>query len=153
MLEHKANINYSKINNYIYLGTNACCQLRFDVKLLNKGISANISLEDERIDQPRGVDYSLWLPVIDDQSPSQEQLVVGTSFMSELIAHRIKIFVHCKFGHGRSPALVIAYFIAQGMSLQASHDYVKSRRPEIHLTKAQLVGLKKFAQTQAKNRK
>ncbi|MFH0951486.1 MAG: dual specificity protein phosphatase family protein [bacterium] len=150
---HQADINYSQINNYIYLGTNACCQLQFDRKLLSKGIRANISLEDERLDQPRGVDYSLWLPVIDDQSPSQAQLAVGTEFMKELVAHKIKIFVHCKLGHGRSPTLIIAYFIAQGMTLKAAHDYVKARRSEIHLTKAQIAGLKKFAKQYQKLRR
>ncbi|KKR14682.1 MAG: Dual specificity protein phosphatase [Candidatus Falkowbacteria bacterium GW2011_GWA2_39_24] len=142
---HTATIHYSQINNYIYLGTNNCCQLNFDKKLLDKGIRANISLEDERLDQPRGVDYYLWLPVIDDQSPSQEQLAVGTAFITELVANKIKVFVHCKLGHGRSPTLVIAYLISQGMTLKAAHDYVKARRPEVHLTKAQEVGLKKFA--------
>ena len=57
MKEHpKTKFEYSKINEYIYIGTNQCCQMHFNKKLLKKGIKADISVEKEKIDATEGVD-------------------------------------------------------------------------------------------------
>ncbi len=46
---------YSKITEYIYIGTNQCCQMHFKKSLLKKGVNADISLEKENLDTPYGV--------------------------------------------------------------------------------------------------
>lgn len=147
MKKHGVQVEYSKITNYIYLGSNECCETFFKKKLLAQGIQADISLEIEKLDQPHGVNYFLWLPTPDKQPPTAKQLELGVSFMEELIANRIKMYVHCKYGHGRSPTLVVAYFVAHGsLSLQAAIDFVKAKRPEVHFNAQQLAGLRAFAQ-------
>ncbi|MBI4415228.1 MAG: dual specificity protein phosphatase family protein [Candidatus Kerfeldbacteria bacterium] len=141
-----AMINYSRITPGIYLGTNACCQRHFDLKLLRRGITADISLEAERIDAPRGVDYFLWLPTPDHSSPSQKDLDLGSQDIDWFVRHKEKVYVHCKNGHGRSPTLLAAYFIRyQGMTVQQAITAIKHRRSEIHLEASQRHALEVYA--------
>lgn len=134
---------YSKITKYIYLGTNQCCTTHFKKKLLAKNIRADISLEKERLDSPFGVDYFLWLPVKDKMSPTQKQLLVGARMIKDLVDNKIKVYVHCKRGHSRSPSLVAAYFILEGEGAEKALGRIRAKRG-IHLTKDQLDGLRKF---------
>lgn len=137
-------LEFSRITPYIYLGTNMCCQVHFDARLAKKGIEADISLEYDSIDTPRGVKYFLWLPVKDHTAPSIETLKIGSAALTELMKNKVKTYVHCKQGHGRSPTLIAAYFILQGKNWESSVNYIKRKRPSIHLTKSQVSILRKF---------
>ncbi len=48
---------YDQVTEHIYVGTNQCCIVHFDESLLEAGIRADISLEQERLDTPFGVDF------------------------------------------------------------------------------------------------
>ena len=135
---------YSKITNYIYLGTNQCCQVHFKKELLKRGITADISLEKEKIDAPFGVDYYLWLPVKDHAAPSQKQLKIGIDFIEDLIKNKIKVYIHCQRGHGRAPTLVAAYLVSKGKTVEQAVDFIKKKRPVIHPNKVQINALKRF---------
>lgn len=141
---NKIPFEYSKINEYIYIGTNQCCQMHFKKGLLAKGIKADISIEKEKIDSPLGVDYFLWLPVSDFKAPSQKQIKIGADVIKECVDNKIKVYVHCKRGHGRSPAMVAAYFIQEGMKMNDAIKKIKAKRKSIHLQKSQIAALKKF---------
>jgi protein-tyrosine phosphatase len=134
---------YNKITEYIYLGTNQCCQMHFNKLLLKKGVKADVSLEKERLDSPFGVDYFLWLPVIDKKAPSQKQLLIGAKAIKDFIDSKIKVYVHCKRGHGRSPVLVAAYFILKGITTDQALKKIRAKRG-IHLTLVQIKALKRF---------
>jgi len=134
---------YSKITKNIYLGTNQCCQTHFDKSLLKKGIKADISLEKEKLDIPIGVKYFLWLPVKDHAAPTQAQLKVGAHAIKDLTDNNIAVYIHCQRGHGRSPTLVAAYFILEGMTAKEAIKTVKRKRG-IHLRASQMAALEKF---------
>lgn len=134
---------YNEITEYIYLGTNQCCQTHFAGSLLAKGITADISLEEERLDAPFGVDYFLWLPVADKNPPTPTQLLIGARTLKNLVDNKIKVYVHCKWGHGRSPTLVSAYFILEGLKDSQAIKRVRHKR-EIHLKLPQISALKEF---------
>lgn len=136
---------YSKINRYIYIGTNFCCRKHFAKSLLRQGITTDISLEDNKIDTPFGVKCYLWLPVKDHHPPSRYQFLTGVSCIDKAVKNNNKVYVHCQNGHGRAPTLVAAYLISQGMSVKEAIDLLKSKRAEIHLRPSQLKALKKFA--------
>ncbi len=138
-------MNYSKITEYIYLGTNACCGNHFKKKLLDKGIKADISMEKEKIDQPKGVKYFLWLPVKNHTAPTIKQLWTGVRAMEALVDQKIKIYLHCKNGHGRAPTMLAAYFIYQGMAVKEAIAQMTTKRPDIHIEPAQKKKLKSFA--------
>lgn len=136
--------NYSKITEHIFLGTNFCCKLHFDEELLKKGITTDISLEEESLEHPFGVKYFLWLPTKNYHAPTQPQLLLGAVTIDLLTETGANVYIHCKSGHGRAPTLVAAYFISQGKTLKEAINLVKDKRPEMHLTQKQIEALKKF---------
>lgn len=144
-IQHPTKIpfEFNKITDFIYLGTNQCCQIHFKEKLLKNGIKVDISLEKEHLDKPLGVDYFLWIPVTDKKAPSQKQLLIGAKSIKEFIDNKIKVYVHCKRGHGRSPSLVAAYFILEGNNVNEAIRKVRDKR-KIHLTKGQIKALRIF---------
>lgn len=136
--------DYDQISDEIFLGTNMCCIDGYKTELLTQGINADISLELERIDNPEGVEYFLWLPVQDKHAPTDSQLELGVANLDYFVRNSIKVFVHCKNGHGRGPTLVAGYFISQGNTVQQAIDIVSRERPEVHLEDEQIDALERY---------
>lgn len=149
---HRETLQYSEITPYIYLGSNMCCGTHFK-KLTDLGITADIDLQADKegYERPEGVEAFLWLPTMDHTAPSNKQLIIGIRTIQTLVASRTKVYVHCRFGHGRSPSLVVAYFMVEGMSFSEAYAHVKKHRPEIHLLPAQVTALEQFESYLAKN--
>lgn len=143
----KKEFNYNYIADGIYIGTNQCCLTHFNEQLLKDGISADISLEEERIDAPLGVDFFIWIPVKNHAAPTSDQLEFGISVLEKLVAMKKKIYVHCKNGHGRAPTLVAAYLIKKGKNAEEAIAFIKSRRSSIHLEEVQKQALLDLAQS------
>ncbi len=137
-------LEYNEITSNIYIGTNMCCQTHFEEELLKKGLSADISLEEDRLDAPFGVKYYLWLPTKDQAPPTQEQLKIGVRNIDEMINLGKKIYVHCKNGHGRAPTLVAAYFISKGAGVEEAIQKIKEKRPSVHLQESQIEALREY---------
>ncbi len=138
-------LNYNHIVDGIYIGTNQCCQTHFDELLLKAGISADISLEEERVDAPFGVNFFIWIPVKNYLSPTSEQLDFGVNALEKLLAMQQKVYVHCQNGHGRAPTLVAAYLIKKGKTVEEAIALIKSKRPSVHMDEAQKQALQNFA--------
>lgn len=118
--------DYSKIDNNIFIGSDLCkglyCPMHSE-EFKRLGISAEINLEVERNEQPTtGVEIYLWLPTIDDTCPTTDQLTVGTTMIDQICKSMKKVYVHCRNGHGRSPTLVVAYFV-RFRHMTVSHLY------------------------------
>ena len=145
MNDNHQRFQFNQITDLIYLGTNLCCAAISHVKvLLDLGIKVDIDLEEERQEQTPGIDTYLWLPVKDHIAPTQEQLDTGVAVIDSLIKNNKKVYIHCRNGHGRSPTLLAAYFISQGMEINDAIEKIKSKRPEIHIGKTQMEALHKF---------
>lgn len=138
---HKG-FDYDQINDEVFIGTNMCCQFGFNKELLTKNVRADISLEELRVDAPIGVDYFLWLPTIDQESPAPDKLTLGVMLLDFLLSRKIKVYIHCKNGHGRAPTLFVAYLIKRGMEVSEAMKYLQSKRPAVHLSSAQFEGLR-----------
>lgn len=138
-------LEYNEIVDGIYIGTNQCCQTHFDEKLKKEGITADISLEEDRLDAPFGVEFYVWIPVKNHEAPSKDQLEFGVSVLDKLIAMGKKTYVHCKNGHGRAPTLIAAYLITKGKSPAEAEAFIKSKRPTMHLEDIQRQALKDFS--------
>lgn len=153
MIEHSkiGKLEFSQITEYIYIGTNACCAGHFDDKLKKEGISTDVSLEEERIDTPFGVDFYIWIPVKNHTAPTQEQLDFGASVLEKLVLLKKKIYVHCQNGHGRAPTVVAAYLIKQGKTIDEAIDFIKSKRSVIHLEEVQKESLIEFQKNLTKS--
>lgn len=139
----KHNLEFSKITDQIYLGTNMCCVHHFS-KLKSLGVSADVDLEEEKSERPQDLEAYLWLPVKDHTAPTQTQLKIGAGTINEMVKAGKKVYVHCKNGHGRAPTMIAAYFILTGKTPTEAVELVKSRRPEIHLEDSQFKALEKF---------
>lgn len=139
--------DYDQITEDVSIGTNMCCQFGFSKELLEKGIRADISLEEDKVDAPKGVDYFLWLPTEDHQAPSQDTLTLGVEALTFFKNRNIKTYIHCKNGHGRATVLFAAYLMKNGMSIQEALASIKAKRPGVHINEVQIQALKDFEQT------
>lgn len=141
--QNKLDFNY--IVDGIYIGTNQCCQTHFDDKLKTGGITADISLEEDRLDAPFGVEFYVWIPVKNHEAPTKDQLEFGISVIKRLVAMDKKIYVHCQNGHGRAPTLIAAYLITKGKSPAEAEAFIKSKRSSMHLEEVQRQALEDFS--------
>jgi len=153
--EHGHKFDYSIITDNIILGSDFCnhrvCKLHSS-EFKKLGVSSEISLRAELKEVPADelCTYT-WLPVPDKMAPNQNQLAIGTSIIDGAVSSGQKIYVHCTHGHGRSPTLVVAYFIRfQGKSLEEAEHIVKEKRPEIHIEPPQREALVEFAKRWSK---
>ncbi|MDP3956261.1 MAG: dual specificity protein phosphatase family protein [bacterium] len=137
-------LEYNYITDGIYIGTNQCCVMGLAEVLKKENITADISLEEDRLDAPFGVDMYVWIPIIDKMAPTQDQLSFGAESIEKLVSQNRKVYVHCKNGHGRAPTLVSAYLIRKGYKPAEAVDFVVSKRPSVHLYKTQEEALKKY---------
>lgn len=143
-------LDYNQITDNIYIGTNMCCQTHFDEKLKEVGIKADISLEEEHIDAAYGVEIFLWLPTKDNTPPDLKQLELGIEVLNKFENTGTKVYVHCRFGHGRAPTLVAGYLIKEkDMSVDEAIEFIKAKRPVIHLEESQITALRKIEANQA----
>lgn len=142
--------DYSQITENIYVGSNLCCVTHFDEELVAEGITSVISLERERSDAAAGAEMHLWLPTIDNTSPSQDQLSLGVKTIQEFVRQKRKVYVHCRLGHGRAPTLVAAYLISQGKTVEEATKLVQEKRPVVHFNDLQISGLNEFARNNAR---
>lgn len=146
MIRHRdKKLDYNYIIDGIYIGTNKCCQSHFDEGLKKEGIGVDISLEEERIDASFGAKLYIWIPVKNHAAPSRDQLDFGVATLEKLVAMKKKIYVHCKNGHGRAPTLVAAYLAKRGKSVSEAIEFIKAKRPTIHLENTQKQAIKDFA--------
>lgn len=144
MSNHKQKWDYSQIDDYLYLGADLCCGSDHYEYLINvMGIRADINLRREEMDRPSPLlEHYLWLPVEDKHAPTKSQLMVGARAIEELVKEKKKVFVHCTYGHGRSPTLMAAYLIvARGLSVEAAVAKLVEARPEVHLNEVQMTAL------------
>lgn len=138
-------LEYNYITEGIYIGTNQCCQTHFDERLKKEGITADISLEEDRIDAPFGVEFYIWIPVVNHMPPAPDQLEFGVSVLEKLVSMGKKVYVHCKNGHGRAPTLLAAYLVNKGKTPEEAEAFVKIQRPTIHLEEVQREALRHFS--------
>lgn len=119
--------------------------MHFDKALLAKGIRADISLEEERLDSPMGVDFFLWLPTKDHTPLSQTNVELGIQTLAFCDDKSIPCYVHCKNGHGRGTMLVAAYLMrTKSLGVDQALALIKAQRPSIHLQDSQYIGLQQL---------
>lgn len=140
-------LEYNYIADGIYIGNNQCCQIHFDEKLKKEGVVVDISLEEEQVDVPFGVEFYVWLPIKNHTAPTQEQLDFGVSVLEKLVAIKKRIYIHCQNGHGRAPTIIAAYLIKKGKSVDEAIEFIKTKRPSIHLEEVQKEALRKFSKS------
>lgn len=136
--------NYNQITEYIWIGNNMCCTVHGS-ELLKLGFDADIDLEELRAEEPPHTEIYLWLATKNYTPPTLEQLHLGVAALSSLTERKLKTYVHCQNGHGRAPTLVAAYLISTGKTVEEAVNFIKSKRPVIHLRDSQIKMLHQFS--------
>lgn len=94
----------------------------------------------------------LHLPTLDYHAPDLRDLDAGAKFIDEELHCGGSVYVHCRWGEGRGPSMVIAYLIYTGMTYDDAFGFVKKIRPFIRPTKAQIARLKEYADLAGKQK-
>lgn len=117
-------------------------------ELATWGISAVVNMRDEFDDRTSGVApvRYLHLPVVDNTSPTLEQLKRGVEFIERERKLGGKVYVHCQAGVGRAPAMAAAYLVASGEPIEESWEELRDIRPCIRPRRSQRARIREFAQ-------
>ena len=140
---------WDAIDHHFYLGG----ALMFDdiERLEQRGVEAVINLCAERHDDEQRLAKAhmsyLWLPVLDMCPPTFAQIEQGLRWIEYQQQSNRIIYVHCAAGVGRSATLLACWYIYRhGMSVTAALRDIKSKHPQVSLTRRQIHQLYAFAQ-------
>ncbi|OKY25587.1 hypothetical protein BI291_15690 [Thalassotalea sp. PP2-459] len=135
-----------KIDNNVFL---ACRLFHSDmIELKDNGIRAilDVTAEFDGLDwsaNDENLDY-LNLPVLDHQSPTNEQLIQAINWINKHIEQH-SVVVHCALGRGRSVFIVAAYLLSKNKdsSITQALEAIQGVRKTAGLNRHQLKALKK----------
>lgn len=116
-------------------------------RLAARGITAVVNMRIEFDDKEVGIappNY-LYLPVVDDQAPSLEQLAVGAEFIRAEGVQDGSVYVHCGSGIGRAATMAAAYLISTGLAKDEAWAKIRAVRPFIRPTAVQLEQIERYA--------
>ncbi len=141
---------WDAVDEHFYLGG----ALMFDdiERLQRQGVGAVVNLCAERRDNEERLTEAkmvyLWLPVLDMCAPSFEQIEQAMRWIQHQLQRNHVIYVHCAAGVGRSAALLACWYIYHHrLSTADALRYIKSKHPQISLTRRQIHRLNAFAQS------
>lgn len=102
--------------------------------LRQQGIGAIVNLCAEfcdlhEIEQKQGFEV-YYLPVVDNEAPSEASLEKGLDWLDEAIYLGKKVLVHCRHGIGRTGTFVTAYLLRKGFGLKLAKQQLKNTRAE-----------------------
>ena len=140
-------MKYSQITPEIYVGSQYRSLGKHRLERL--GVTGSINLRVEFDDRIHGLvlkDYC-YLPVVNGDAPTLEQLTAGVSFIQQVLAAGGKVYIHCQAGLGRAPTMAAAYFVSQGYTLAEAVRLIQKSRPFIEITPVQIEQLERFAAT------
>ena len=118
-------------------------------RLKGQGVGAMLNLCAERPDnQPRlheaQIEY-LWLPVLDASAPSLDQIRQGVTWIAQQVQAERTIYIHCAIGVGRSATLLACWYLhAKAVDVPQVVRFLKTRRPQVTLTRRQMRCLREF---------
>jgi len=141
---------WDAIDEHFYLGG----ALMFDdlERLQRQGIEAIVNLCAERRDDEQRLAESnmtyLWLPVLDMCAPSFEQIEQGMHWIQYQLQRHHVIYIHCAAGVGRSATMLACWYVYHhGLSVIEALRHIKSKHPQMSLTRRQVHRLNAFAQS------
>jgi hypothetical protein len=90
------------------------------------------------------------LPWLDGRTPTQQDLLTATNWISENLAHG-PVLVHCALGHGRTGSAVLAWLatIGQLSSVGETVQRLRALRPTFSLSQGQLSQVERFNASRA----
>jgi len=117
-------------------------------ELAARGVTAVVNLRVEFDDNDAGIapERYLYLPTIDDDPPTLEQLRAGVDFIAEEVARGGGVYVHCGAGVGRAATMAAAYLVSTGLTPEEAWATIRAVRPFIRPKPGQIAQVESFAQ-------
>ena len=127
--------------------------------LKQQGIQAIVTLTEHPLTSQKGITPAdidklelviYHAPIIDQKAPDAQIVHETARFINAMKAQQKPVLLHCQAGVGRTGTMLHAYFLTQGMSLEAAKQIVKEYRPTsqyLMLSDAQKEFLEAFAAT------
>lgn len=79
-----------------------------------------------------GIDQ-LWLPTVDFNPPSLEDVEKGVAYVQKNVQELKTVYVHCKAGRARSATILICWLARyRGMSLEEAQIHLLKCRPHVN---------------------
>ena len=118
-------------------------------RLAARGITAVVNTRVEFDDNDAGIapPRYLYLPTVDDEPPTLEQLQEGAAFITEEIARGGGVYVHCGAGVGRAATMAAAYMVSTGLTPDQAWARIRTVRPFIRPKPVQIAQVERFQQT------
>ncbi len=115
-------------------------------ELAARGITAVVNMRVEFDDNAAGIapERYLYLPTIDDDPPTLEQLRAGADFIAEEIAQGGGVYVHCRAGVGRAATMAAAYLASTGLTSDDAWAKIREVRPFIRPKPGQVAQVEQF---------
>jgi hypothetical protein len=115
--------------------------------LASRGVTAVVDMRIEFDDNEAGLAPAryLYLPTVNDEAPTLEQLHAGAAFIAQEIAHGGAVYVHCEAGVGRAPTMAAAYLVTTGLAPDQAWARIRQVRPFIRLRPVQVAQVERFA--------
>ncbi len=117
-------------------------------RLAARGITAVVNMRVEFDDNDASIapPRYLYLPAVDDNPPTLEQLRDGVAFITEEIAQGGGVYVHCGAGVGRAAVMAAAYLVSTGLTPDQAWARIQEVRPFIRPNPVQVAQVERFAQ-------
>lgn len=146
MIQHTSSeISISQVTKNIWVGNQDYCLMN-GKKIKGFNFDAEIDIAEETIPvQSKVGKIYLWLPTKDRTAPTPEQIKIAVSTLKNLVADNKKVYVHCRYGMGRSPLIIACYLISTGLSQKEAMNLLMEKRPETSFTEIQEQALKQYA--------
>lgn len=134
----------SMITPQIFLGGQY--SMRGFAKLKQMGVTGIVNMRSHSIHPDSKIENFnyLHLPTPDLNPPTIEDLNRGVEFIQKEIDNKGKVYIHCLYGEGRGPSMLIAYLMSTGMNYDDAHQTIKNVRKFINLTFSQIDRLKEY---------
>ncbi len=116
-------------------------------RLVSQGVTAVVNTRIEFDDNDAGIapPHYLYLPTVDDEPPTLEQLRAGVAFIREEIAQGGGVYVHCGAGVGRAATMVAAHLVSTGLTPDQAWAHIRAVRPFIRPKPTQVAQVERFA--------
>jgi predicted protein tyrosine phosphatase len=116
-------------------------------RLRARGVTAVVNMRIEFDDEKAGIapPRYLHIRVVDDDTPTIEQLHRGSAFIQDESRKGGSAYIHCGSGIGRAPTMAAAYLISTGLTAEQAWNLIRQTRPFIRPTAVQVEQIERFA--------
>ena len=120
--------------------------------LTSRGITAVVNMRLEFDDNHAGIapKHYLYLPTVDDEAPTLEQLHTGVTYITDQLNRGGSVYVHCGSGVGRAATMAAAYLISTGLRPDQAWARIRETRPFIRPTAVQVAQIERFVACEEK---